>query len=188
MVEVFLDIKGFESDYQISNYGRVRSLNYNHTGETRVLKPKKRRDGYLQIDLYKNGKHNYYRVHRLVAEAFIPNPYGLPFVNHKDECKSNNRADNLEWCDRKYNVNYGTAIERRTEKQRNDPNQSKRVYQYAKSGSFVRSYPSLHEAARQTGINNGHISACCRGYKYKSAGGYIWSFIPPTPTTTRVLF
>lgn len=177
MVEVFIDIKGYEGLYQVSNYGRVRSLNYNHTGETRVLKPRKDTKGYLLVHLCKNGKQKNCKIHRLVATAFIPNPDELPCVNHIDECKTNNIVTNLEWCTVKYNTNYGTAIERR----------SKRVYQYTKDGSFVRSYPSQMEAERQTGYDDGYISNCCNG-KRKSAYGYRWSYDPPTPTTVRSLF
>lgn len=169
MVEVFLDIKGYEGLYQVSNYGRVRSLNYKRTGEVRVLKAAKDKAGYLQIGLCKNGKQNWRKVHRFVAEAFIPNPDNLPEVNHIDEDKSNNCVWNLEWCTRKYNVNYGTRTE-----QTSTP-----VYQYTKDSVFVKEYPSIREASRQTGINRCNIASCCRGYKYKSAGGYVWSFNPP---------
>lgn len=177
MEEIFKDIKDYEGLYQVSDHGRVRSLNYNHTEETRVLKHQLDKDGYECLKLSKNGKHKTCKVHRLVAEAFIPNPDGLPQVNHIDEDKTNNCVWNLEWCDCNYNINYGTGVERR----------SRRVYQYTKSGSFIRSYASTREAERQTGIANPHISACCNG-KRKSTYGYRWSFNPPTPSTNRVLW
>lgn len=182
MIEVFLDIKGYEGLYQVSNYGRVRSL-VDCNAQTRelILKARMNRCGYLAITLHKNAKMKTYSIHRLVAEAFIPNPDGLPCVNHIDEDKTNNRADNLEWCTAKYNCNYGTRNKRGTQKR------SKRIYQYTKDGAFIQSYNSLKEAQKQTGTKGGAISRASHNIR-KSAGGYIWSFIPPTPTTTRVLF
>lgn len=182
MEELWRDIKGFEGLYEVSNLGRVRSLKDNN-GQARilVLKVQKHRCGYQLVFLRKDGKLKGFVVHRLVAEAFIPNPDGLPEVNHIDEDKTNNRVDNLEWCTRKYNMNYGTCMERIMEKR------GKRVYQYTKSGAFIRSYPSIHEAERQTGIWVTNISACCLG-RLNSTGGYAWSFIPPIPTTNRALF
>lgn len=178
--EIWKAIKDYEGLYEVSNYGRVRALGNGGTHKTeRVLVCMARRDGYTKVNLYKDGKMKTPMVHRLVAMAFIPNPDGLPQVNHIDEDKSNNCVWNLEWCTAKYNMNYGSRIERI----------SKRIYQYTMDGSFVRSYISINEASRRTGVCNRSISPCALGKpKHKSAGGYIWSFIPPTPTTTRALF
>ena len=122
MKEIWRDIKNLENYYQISNLGRVRSitrkaktkiLNNNYrTIEGQLISPAKTRDGYLKVTLSKNHKRYYFRVHRLVAEAFIDNPNNYPVVNHKDENKLNNRVDNLEWCTNKYNCNYGTRNKR----------------------------------------------------------------------------
>lgn len=105
MQEIWKDISGFEGVYEISSYGRVRSVK-----SGRILSTSKCGGcrGYLSVCLSKNGKRYGKLVHRLVAEAFVPNPYNLPEVNHIDEDKINNRADNLEFCDHKYNMNYGT--------------------------------------------------------------------------------
>ena len=115
MIEEWRPIVGYEGLYEVSSYGRVRSLdmyvkarygNYRlHKGK--VLSPGEK-NGYLFVNLSCNGKHNTITVHRLVAQVFLPNPDNLPEVNHKDEDKTNNNADNLEWCDRKYNINYGS--------------------------------------------------------------------------------
>ena len=110
-MEVWKDIPGFEN-YQISNYGNVKSLNYGRTGKTKLLKPTISGKGYLQVRLSKFGKPNALLVHRLVAIAFIPNPDNLPHINHKDENKLNNNPNNLEWCDNSYNNNYGTRNKR----------------------------------------------------------------------------
>lgn len=117
MIEEWRTIFGYEGLYEVSSYGRVRSLDryvVDSLGNRRfykgkVLSPIKDKVGYLSVKLQEGNKHN---IHRLVAQAFIENPDNLPQVNHKDEDKSNNRVDNLEWCDSKYNNNYGTRIER----------------------------------------------------------------------------
>lgn len=169
MNEIWKDIKGFES-YQVSNLGRVKSLNYNKTGKEQILTTNgKDKCGYLHVVLCKKGKHKDCFVHRLVADAFIPNPNNLPCVNHKDECKTNNVVTNLEWCTHKYNTNYGTRNERSAKAR------SKPVYQYTKDGTLVRSYPSIMEVERQTGYYRGPICNCCNG-KNKTAYGYVWSY------------
>ena len=113
MIEEWRKIVGYEGLYEVSSLGRVRSLDRyderNHFRKGKVLSPIKDTGDYLKVNLYCNGKNKKCLVHRLVAQAFIENPDNLPEVNHKDEDKSNNRVDNLEFCDRKYNVNYGTA-------------------------------------------------------------------------------
>ena len=102
MVEVWKDVVGYEGLYMVSNLGRVKSLRGN---KERILKGYYHR-GYRRVDLYKNGVMKHWRIHRLVAQAFIDNPNNYPVVNHRDEDKSNNRVDNLEWCTHEYNVNY----------------------------------------------------------------------------------
>ena len=161
MDEIWKDKKDYEGHYQVSNCGRVKSIKF---GKERILKLIKNKDGYLYVNLYKNSIKKKYKVHRLVAEAFIPNTNNYKEVNHKDECKTNNVVTNLEWCDRKYNNNYGT----RTEKC------SKKVYQYTLDGQFVKEWPSTREAARN-GFNQGNVAACCRG-ELKTYKGYIWSY------------
>ena len=175
MKEVWRDIKEYEGCYQVSDLGRVKSLNYLHTGKERVLVGIKDKYGYLSVSLCKDGKIKHYLLHRLVAQTFIPNPDNLPQINHKDEDKTNNAASNLEWCDRKYNNNYGTRNERVAKGLRNHPNKSKTVSQYTIDGTLVGSYPSTNEAERQTGYSNGNISACCRG-KMKQAYGFVWKY------------
>ena len=108
--EIWKDIEGYEGYYQVSNFGNVRSVDrvieysdgVKRLRKGRILKPYKNRDGYLTCDLRKNSKHKISKIHRLVSEAFIPNPSNLPEVNHKDEDKTNNCVDNLEWCTRSY--------------------------------------------------------------------------------------
>ena len=114
-MEEWRSIPGYEGLYEVSSYGRVKSLERyksNNGGiqliKERILKPNNTKKGYLTVQI----RNKKFKVHRLVALTFIPNPENLPQVNHKDEDKTNNNVDNLEWCDAKYNSNYGTSIER----------------------------------------------------------------------------
>ena len=161
-MEIWHDIEGYEGLYQISNKGRVKSL---YKGSERILKPLDNGRGYLRAHLTKENTSKHIRIHRLVAQAFIPNPHNLPEINHKDENKKNNCVENLEWCDRRYNVNYGTRNER----------VSRKIFQYSKSGEFIREWKSAEEVKRVLGIDNSHIIACCKG-KLKSAGGFVWRY------------
>ena len=114
-MEEWRDIIGYEGLYQVSNLGRVKSLNYNHTGKEGILDTKPTSSGYVQVNLYKNNKRKTYLVHRLVAQSFIPNPLGLHEVNHiidDFEHRSDNRVENLEWCTKDYNINYGNRNKR----------------------------------------------------------------------------
>lgn len=178
-MEEWRDIKGYEGLYQVSDIGRVRSLKQRTKGGFHVLdvpkirKPSVSKKGYLWLSLYNEDGRRFYAVHRLVAEAFVPNPGKLNEVNHKDEDKRNNSAGNLEWCDRVYNMNYGTCVERFT---MNNPNR-RTVLQYTADGVLVNSYASSMDAHRATGIDNSAITKCCLGRTYfKTAGGYVWRY------------
>lgn len=170
-MDIFKDIKGFEREYQVDEKGNIYSLKY---GKKRILKPYKDKDGYLHVILCKDGKRKQFLVHRLVAEAFIENTDNLPQVNHKNEDKTDNRACNLEWCDCKYNINYGTNIKRSSEKRKNNTKQSKSVAQYTLDGTLIGIYPSTNETGRQ-GFNQGNVAACCNG-RHKQAYGYLWKW------------
>ena len=166
-MEHWKEIAGYEGLYQVSNLGRVKSLKY---GKEKILKPRKTHNGYLKVGLYKDWHRKYLFVHRLVAEAFIPNQNNLETVNHKDEVKTNNVASNLEWMSIGDNNNYGTHNKRVAE------SLSKKVQMFDKStGELLATFPSTREAERVTGIANQSISKCCKG-KLKSSGGYIWCF------------
>ena len=115
--EIWKVIEGTNNEYAISNKGRGKAFHYNHTNLEKLLKPSKvsPNSKYYRFAINRYGKHMSCKIHRLVAEAFIPNPNNFPQVNHKDEDPSNNCVENLEWCDSKYNNSYGTKIERQSE-------------------------------------------------------------------------
>ena len=165
MEEIWKDKKDYEGHYQVSNFGKVKSIKF---GKEIILKLNKDKDGYLQVTLCKNNIKKVYKVHRLVAQAFLDNPYNLSQVNHKDEDKTNNNVDNLEWCDRLYNVRYGTGIERRSKKR------SKPVLQYDLNGNLIKEWISVNDAGRN-GFNQGNVAACCRGER-KTHKDCIWRY------------
>ena len=172
--EKWLPIKNYEGIYEISNYGKIKSLERIVNGrwgavkvKEKILKQASDKDGYLLVTLCKNGKQKTQKVHRLVAKAFVDNPDNLPQVNHIDENKKNNFANNLEFCTNKYNFNYGTAIERRIKKI------NKSVLQFDLNNNFLKKYESIKQATNE--IKNSHISDCCNG-KLKTCGGYIWRY------------
>ena len=132
------------------------------------------RKGYERVHLYKDKKGKYFKIHRLVAMAFIPNPDNLPQVNHRDENKTNNRVDNLEWCTQEYNLNYGTAT-RRTQLANTNGKLSKPVLQYTLEGIFIKEWKSTMDVQRNLGFYQSSISECCRNIR-KTAYGYLWKY------------
>lgn len=165
-MEQWKNIADYEGQYMVSNLGRVKSLGNDRTRKEKLLAQVKTDRGYTTVNLFKNGKEKKHYVHRLVAMAFIPNPTNLPQVNHKDEDKTNNRVDNLEWCIQEFNINYGTRNKRIAMAQ------SKQVL-CVETGVI---YPSTQEVERQLGFANTHIGSCCNG-KLKTAYGYTWKYV-----------
>lgn len=175
MDEVWKDIPDYEGLYQVSNMGRVKSLNYNHTHKEKIMKLQKGRGGYLNVSLY-NKKAKRYFVHCLVCQAFIPNPDNLPEINHKDCNPGNNKVNNLEWCNRKYNCNYGARNKKLSTALTNGI-LSKTVVQMTLDNQIIKVWPSTREPQRN-GFNQGAICACCRG-KRKTYKGYKWQYANP---------
>ena len=167
--EIWKSVIGYERLYKVSNLGKVKSMNYKHTGLSKILTPIKTHNGYLQVKLYRYGKMSREYVHRIVASAFIPNFETKPQVNHKNENKSDNRVENLEWVTSKENLNYGTRVKRAAK------SKSKSVLQFSIDGKLLNTWESARLAARTLGYNQGNISQCCVGI-FKTMYGYKWKY------------
>ena len=186
--EVWKDVPNFEGFYLVSNMGRIKSLDretkyqrkqdsvvtYRHF-KGQILKASNYGE-YLICHLKANNTKKAVKYHRIVCAVFHPNPNNLPEVNHINEIKTDNRADNLEWCTRRYNALWGTAIERQRIALTNNKGNSVVVYQFTLNGDFVAKYPSINEAGRVTGIEPSNILSVCNNKKSSSAGGYLWSY------------
>lgn len=179
--EIWKDIPGYESFYQVSNLGNVKALArtvVHKTGRTyhfseKLRKPYMDNLGYEHIALFKNGYEKRFYVHRLVAMAFLSNPNNLPCVNHMDQNPSNNNVENLEWCTAKYNINYKDCIEKRSKAK------SKPVLQYTKENVLLREWESAKAASLSLKIHDGDIAKCCKHLpRYKTCGGFKWEYKP----------
>ena len=193
-VEEWRPIAGFEGLYEVSNLGRIRSLDryvatLTFLGEPsqrfskgRVLKMNKTPNGYLMAQLCKDGKRVNSMVHRLVAQAFIPNPDNLSEINHKDQDKHNNQTDNLEWCNHKYNINYGDARERQRDAI------SRPIEQLTMDGQHVAYFRSAKELERLSGGR--YYERCigrvakCKTTRNSSVYGFRWRYVEKTDNLT----
>ena len=196
--EIWKSVVGFEGLYEASSFGRIKSLpkirkgrgGYTHFLKERILKPQPSVSGRGEkhVTLRKNGKSFVKSVHRLVAISFIPNPNNLPQINHKDENPSNNRVDNLEWCDGFYNHNYGTIKERTkaTVAKNNSYRKSllkkiskgyiKNVMCLDDNGNLLGIYENSIAAGKATGVYPRSIRRCCSG-EMKHSGGFVWKYL-----------
>ena len=168
MKEIWKDIKEYENFYQISNFGVVRSLKRKNT-KGKILKPSKDKDGYLKVTLSKQNKRKSFFIHRLVAQEFLSNYDNLPQINHKNEIKSDNRVENLEWCEHKYNQNFGTRNKRISK------TLSKPIIQYDLEKNFIKIWENAKIASEKLNINRSNIVSCLKN-KRKKAGNYIWEY------------
>ena len=186
MKEIWKDVEGYEGIYQISNTGKVKSLERTcliRNNSTRIvkeciLKPKITRLGYKEVTLYKDKTKKNLRINRLVAIAFIPNPHNYPIVNHKDEDKLNNNESNLEWCTHKYNSNYGTSIDRLKNSEgfkKHINSLKKKIIQYDLNMNFVKEWSDSYAVAKELNVKRECIRDCCN-HKQKTDYGYIWEY------------
>ena len=178
----------YEGLYKVSNLGKILSLNYRNTGKAELMTPVDNGNGYLVVNLSKNRKEKTCKVHRLVAETFLPNPEGKPCINHKiegDEGKTMNMVifnedgsidkerTSIEWATYEENNNYETRNER-IAKSNTNGKRSKKVLQLSLSGELIREWPSTQECERN-GFSSGNISQCCNG-KRKTYKGFRWEY------------
>lgn len=185
MVEQWKDIKGFEGLYQISSLGRVKSLNYRRSGKTKILKLNKHKFGYLHIQLHKDNKNFTYRVHRLVAEAFIPNSDNKPCIDHINTIRTDNRVENLRWVTHIENMNNPLTLEkhiknssykRRNNNTNRDTHYKKPIIQFTLDGELVRVWNSVAEAEKYYG-NKKNIYNCFSLKKStKTAYNSTWEY------------
>ena len=159
--EIWKPVQGFEGLYEVSNLGRVKSIETYNTCKKGIMNPMIDPDGYPHVRLYNRGMFKDISIHRLVAIAFIPNPNNYKYVNHKDENTKNNNVDNLEWCTNSYNLIYSNG---------------KKVRQYSKSGEFIKEFNCIADASREYNIPTTNISKCCKGKRH-SAGKFIWRYV-----------
>jgi len=167
-IEVWKDVVGYEGQYQVSDQGRVRSITFKGKArkEPLLIQPNIINQGYYRVGLFTPEKgHKNFLVHRLVATAFIPNPRNLPCVNHKDECKTNCKASNLEWCDKDYNNKYGNRTTKTERAVVMIPNEGEAVV-----------FKSINEASRATGTPAPHIVNVCKGVR-KTAHNAQWRYL-----------
>lgn len=182
--EEWRPVVGHEGLYEVSNYGRVKSLPrtvIRRNGSPLpvsggIIRPYINTHGYYHYNLYRNKKTRKVGAHRLVAEAFLPNPKKYGYINHKDENPLNNFVDNLEWCTQSYNINYGTCIERmKATKRRTIICRS--VEQYTRDGLFVKEHRCARDAAKEVGVSDDAIMYCCNTNSQKTLpGGFQWKF------------
>ena len=184
MEEIWKDIEGYEGIYQVSNLGRLRSLDRYYTKphprngvQTRYLKKGQivktfvGRNGYVGAVLKFERKQKNFMMHRLVAKAFVPGYFDGADVNHKDCNRQNNRADNLEWMTRRDNLMYADAMDKIHAKQR------KPIIQMTLEGEFIREWPSMHSAHLAFGLDTKSLAgACQQRYGMKTCGGFRWKF------------
>ena len=173
MKEIWKDIPHFENSYQVSNFGRVKSLDNKSNHKKEIILKQSLIMKYKCVSLSKNGEQKIFKVHRLVAEAFIQNPNNLPQVNHKDGNKENNFVENLEFCTASENVKHAYKIGLKKNKKGKENLRSYKVYMLDDTDKVINEYGSLREAERKTGLWHSNISQSiirkgkCGGYKWK---------------------
>lgn len=176
--EIWKDVNGFEGIYQVSNHGRLKS--FKRITKGRILSNNNKTGGYLSVVLRQSLKIKSTRMHRIVAEHFVPNPENKPQVNHKDLNKQNNYFENLEWCTQKENNDHANVHKPWKNDGMINYNKNIRpipVIQYELSGIQIKEFKNGKEASLETGVCHRNILQVCNGSQNrKQAGGYMWKF------------
>lgn len=183
MNEHWKPVSGYEGRYEVSDFGRVKSLPKTvvtvaytrHTVE-RILKPSPDGKGYLMVWLYKDDIRHSHKVARLVAEAFIPNPENKPQIDHINTIKTDNRVENLRWVTGKENIHNPITYKKNADSKRGSLNgKARKISQYTMSGDIIRQWNCIADVKRELGFGHSHIIQCCRGYR-SNAYGYVWRY------------
>lgn len=157
-------VVGYEGLYLVNEVGQVKSTPRNGNGhKSKILKSRLTKQGYVHVCLSNKDHGKNVLVHRIVAETFIPNPYNLPCINHKDENKENNRVDNLEWCSYEYNINYGTCLERQKNTQLENGNYHSNIYLEDINTGKVEKFKTIRDIVIKYNLDNSHICKCLKG-------------------------
>lgn len=173
MEEIWKTIEDYPN-YMVSNMGRVKAINWHREGKEKEMKPYTTYKGYLRLRLTKDGKSKQFQIHRLVAEAFIPNPENKPYIDHINTDRTDNRVENLRWVTNKENCN--NPISKQNYSKGNKGKTSVPILQFTKDGEFVRKWNSMSDAEQELGIKSRLSKYCSNKYGRKSAGGYIWRY------------
>lgn len=182
MEEIWKKVEGHPR-YEVSNLGRIRAIYIRGIKRNKILKPKLTKKGYLEASLYKEGGHKSFALHRLVAEAFIPNPNNYPTINHMDGNKQNNNISNLEWCTYKENIIHAYRTGLKHGIRGKDHSSSKKIAQLDLEGNLIKVWESSMEIERtlkELNVDQACVIACCRGRcgrkKRITHKGYIWKY------------
>lgn len=176
--EIWKDIIGYEKLYQVSSLGRIKSLSRNASNvclKEKILKKRYDKKGYVSVSLYKDNDCKSFKIHRLVAIAFIENNENKPQVNHINGIKDDNKLENLEWVTNKENQIKAWETGLQKSKKYENNSFSKEVFQYDINNNFIKKWNCINRAKDEMKMKSIHISGCCKG-KRKTAGGYIWKY------------
>lgn len=178
--EIWKDIKGFEGLYMISNYGRIKAINYGTHYKTQLLKQRTDKKGVYCVDISKNNTKFNKTVHRLVAKHFIPNPYKKPQVIHINGDKSDNKVNNLKWVNNSENQRNVIKLGLRYIPQGKEVHNHRSVHQLNMNLNIIKSWDTITEASKKLEIPTTNISKVCKGQR-NTAGGYVWMYVDENP-------
>ena len=173
-IEISKPVVGYEGLYEVSNLGKVKAIKWHRGEEEKEMKPYTTYKGYLRLRLCKNGKGKQFQIHRLVAEAFIPNPENKPYIDHINTDRTDNRVENLRWVTNKENCN--NPISKQNYSKSNKGKTAVPILQFDKNMNFIKKWESMSDAETSLGIKSRLSEYCSEKYGRKTAGGFIWRY------------